>query len=124
MNGAPAFRKPRSGIEREYDLLGVAGGQRDAGALVEILVVKRLAGAQARGAGFEGETLLFQGADTLLQCPLLRLQIDERDQALTARHGMRAEIKDRCAKTDAERRGATFRHRTDPKGGGKMSPDP
>jgi hypothetical protein len=37
---------------------------------------------------------------------------------------MRAEIEDGRAQTDGHKRGATFRHRTDPKEAGKMSPDP
>ena len=50
-------------VEGEDELFAVAGGQRDAGALVEVVEVEGL-GTQTRGAGFELGALLLQSAAT------------------------------------------------------------
>src|SRR5690606_1943122 len=111
-------------VQVEHDLIAVAGGERDAGAFVEIVAIEMLARLQASGAGLQLRFLFRQFGDPLFERALLGLQVDVRHEALTARDGLRAEIKDRCAQADAECCGTMFRHRTDPKGGGKMSPDP
>jgi hypothetical protein len=118
---APAFRL-RSGIEREDKFFGVARREGDAGAFVEVIQIEGV-GTQTRGAGFELGVFFVERGNALFERALLGLQLDVRDEALAARHGVCAEIKNARAQSDAHGSGATFRHRTDPKGGGKMSPD-
>lgn len=100
-------------IEGEHEFFAVTGGERDAGALVEIVEVQGLR-TQASGTRFELCALLLQRGDTAFQRALLRLQIDVRDEALPARHGMRAEIQNGRSQPQAEGRRPMFRHRTDP----------
>ncbi len=102
-------------VQVEHDLVSVAGGERDAGALVEIIAIERLARLEARHAGLELRFFGGQFRDALLEHALLGLQVDVRHEALTACDGLCAEIEDRSAQTDAEYCGAMFRHRTDPK---------
>ncbi len=93
----PAFRRLCSVVEHEDDLFAIAGGERDAGALVEIIDVECLAGLKARSTGLKRSLFYLKGGDACLERAFLCLQVHVRDQALTARHGVRAEIKDRCA---------------------------
>jgi hypothetical protein len=109
-------------VQVEDDLVAIAGGERDASALFEVVAVEMVAGLEARCASLELSFFGCQFGDALLEHALLRLQVDVRHQALTAGDGLRAEIKNGRAQTDAENRGTMFRHRTDPNGGGKMSP--
>jgi len=118
VRGASVPKAALSWIEREYEFVSVAGSERDAGAFVEVIEIECFR-AQARSAGFEPRTLLFQFTDALFELALLGLQIDVRDEALAAGHGVRAQVKNGSAEPNAEGRSPMFRHRTDPDSDGR-----
>ena len=66
-------------VQVKNDVLTVAGRQRDAGALFEVIAVEVLTRLEAERSSFETGLFGGQGVHTLLERALLRLKVDVGD---------------------------------------------
>lgn len=95
-------------VERENDLFWIAGGERDARALIEVIEIKALR-PQARSAPLEGRLFLIQRRHARFKRSLLGLDVHVSEEALMAGHSMRAEIEDRRPQPHAHHRRTALR---------------